>query len=569
VITVYAGAAFVIVELINNITEPLRLPEWTPTLVIVLLAIGFPIVIIFSWIYDVHPEGGMEKTGPAEKVKSEEPPRSSNNWKIASYISFVVILGLIVLNVIPRSSKKEILDKSIAVLPFTNMSDDVEFEYLGDALTEELIMQLYKINAFEVRPKTSVLKYTDTKKSIPLIGQELRVNYLLTGSTQRYKDQVRIRVLLIEASADDHIWGKVFEDSWENIFDVQIEVAKKVAAELKAVLSPEEIQTIEEVPTGNSEAYNLYLKGRWFWNKWTDEDIKKGIKYYQQAINADPDYALAYAGLAEAYNTLSFYGQMYQADAYPKARELAEKALEIDPELADAHIALAFVKTYYDWDWKGGEESFRKAISLDPHNVTAHHLYGYYLILQTRYEEAMREVKKALALDPLNLIINRTLGDFYYHKRDYDSAEVQLIRTLEMNSGFTFTHAYLGLVYLQKGMCDEALHELQNEIDFAIGTGDLALAWMGYAYGICGDRQKGYEVIDELLERSRTRHLPPSYFAWIYFALGENDKGFEWLDVALQEQDHWLTDIRNNHFFDGIRTDKRYKDILERMGFEN
>jgi TolB-like protein/Tfp pilus assembly protein PilF len=570
VVTVYAGASFVIIELINNIYEPLRLPEWTPTLVIVLLAIGFPIVIIFSWIYDVHSEGGIVKTEAAEIIKAEEITKSSNRWKIASYISFMVILGLIAFNIFGGKKsyrKDESGVKSVAVLPFANISDDIEFNHLGDMMTEELIMQLYKINAFEVRSRTSVLQYKDTKKTIPLIGQELKVNYLLEGTTLRFEDQVRISVKLIESSTDNQIWGEVYEGQWKNIFNIQIEVAKQVATELKAVLSPAEIKTIEKISTANSEAYDLYLKGRWFWNKWTDEDIKKGIKYFQQAIDEDPNYALAHAGLAEAYNTLSFYGQMYPADAFPKAKELAERALELDPELAEAHIALAFVKTYYEWDWKGGEESFKRAISLDPNNVTAHHLYAYYLIIQTRFEEALQEIQKALSLDPLNLITNRTLGDFYYHMRDYENAEAKLLHTLEMNPGFTFTHAYLGLVYLQKGNCERALIELQNEIKLAIGTEDLALAWMGYAYGVCGNRQKGLEIINELLERSRTRHLPPTYFTWIYFALEDYDKGYMWLDRALSEQDHWLTEIRNSHFYDNIRTDKRYNEILESMGF--
>jgi len=241
VLMVYAGAAFVIIELINNITEPLRLPAWTPTLVIVLLAIGFPVVIIFSWIYDLHPEEGMIKTEPAGKVRTEDKPKSSNGWKIASYISFLVIIGLILLNVFSKPHRTEgriPLDRSIAVLPFTNLSDDIEFNYLGDALTDELIMQLFKINAFEVRSRTSMLQYKDSKKSIPLIGQELKVKYLLEGTTQRHEDQVRIRVQLIEASTDNHIWGKIYEGDWENIFNIQIEVAKQVAAELKAALSP-------------------------------------------------------------------------------------------------------------------------------------------------------------------------------------------------------------------------------------------------------------------------------------------------------------------------------------------
>lgn len=570
VITVYAGAAFVILELVDIIAEPLKLPSWLLPLVIVLLSAGFIVAFIFSWIYDIHPAEGMVKTEAAEKGLNKQIPKPSNGWKISSYISFIVILGLIAFNIFggKKNYRKDNPPvKSVAVLPFANMSDDIEFNHLGDMMTEELIMQLYKINAFEVRSRTSVLQYRDTKKTIPLIGQELKVNYLLEGSTQRFEDQVRIRVQLIESSTDNQIWGEIYEGDWENIFNIQIEVAKQVATELKAMLSPAEIETIEKISTANSEAYDLYLKGRWFWNKWTDEDIKKGIKYFQQAIDLDPNYALAHAGLAEAYNTLSFYGQLYPADAFPKAKELAERALEIDPELAEAHIALAFVKTYYDWDWKGGEESFKRAISLDPNNVTAHHLYAYYLIIQTRYEEALQEIQKALSLDPLNLIINRTLGDFYYHMRDYENAEAQLLRTLEMNPTFTFTHAYLGLVYLQKGNCDSAIIELQNEIRYALGTEDLAMAWMGYAYGVCGNRQKGLEIIGELIERSLTRHLPPSYFSWIYFALEEYDKGYMWLDKALDEQDPWLAEIRNSHFYDRIRTDKRYNEIIDSMGF--
>lgn len=576
VITVYAAAAFVILELVSIIVDPLKLPEWTLPLVIVLLCIGLVIAVILSWVYEVTPEG-IEKTVPAGTTKTvqtggkEKKPSASRGWKIASYVSFGLIVFLILLNVIPRTQgteEIELPDKSIAVLPFENMSDGSEFDHLGDALTDELIMYLFKINSFEVRSRTSVLQYKNTGKSSPVIGRELKVNYLLEGSTQRYEDRVRIRVQLIEASTDDHIWGEIFEGEWNEIFDIQINVAKQVAAELKAVLSPEEIETIEKTPTENSEAYDLYLKGRWFWNKWTDEDIRKGMEYFRQAIETDPDYALAYAGQAEAYNTLSWYGQMVPADAYPRARELAIKALEIDPELAEAHIALAFVKVYYDWNWEGGEESFRRAIELEPENVTAHHLFAYYLALQTRYEEAFKEINRALSLDPLNLITNRTLGDFYYHMRDYDRAEAQLIRTLEMDRAFTFTHAYLGLVYLQKGMCDRALEELQNEIEFAVGTEDLALAWMGYAYGLCGDWQKGMEVLDTLMERSRSRYIPPSYFTWTCFALGEHEKGWEWLNEAFKERDPWLTEIKHNHFYDGIRTDPRYTDLLNRMDLE-
>jgi TolB-like protein len=287
VITIYAAAAFVIIELINNVYEPLRLPVWTPTLVIVLLCVGFIITVIVSWVYDITPEG-IEKTDPAHKAKEVDKPVSSNSWKIASFISFVVIVALILFHILSSSnssSKITNLETSIAVLPFENMSDDSEFAHLGDAMTDEIIMQLYKINEFEVRSRTSIMQYKDTEKGSPLIGEELKVNYLLEGSTQRYEDQVRIRIQLIHSSTDNHIWGDIFEGEWKDIFDIQINVAKQVARELKTVLSPKEVQRIENKSTENIEAYNLYLQGRYFWNQHGRDDLDKSIEYYKRAMH--------------------------------------------------------------------------------------------------------------------------------------------------------------------------------------------------------------------------------------------------------------------------------------------
>jgi len=220
VITIYAAIAFVILQLVEILAPSLRLPEWTMNFILVLLIVGFIITVIVSWIYDIHPEGGIVKTEPAHKVKEEDIHPSSRAWRVSSYISFVVIIALVILNIIPRTGKKEILDKSIAVLPFENMSDSDEFSHLGDAITDEIIMQLYKISAFEVRSRTSIMQYKNTEKGSPEIGRELNVDYLLEGSTQRYEDQVRIRVQLIHAADDDHIWGEVFEGEWKDIFSI-------------------------------------------------------------------------------------------------------------------------------------------------------------------------------------------------------------------------------------------------------------------------------------------------------------------------------------------------------------
>jgi len=567
--TVYAAAAFVILELVSIITEPLKLPEWTLAFMIILLCVGFILAIILSWIYDITPEG-IEKTRSLQETREELPEKHSRilAWKIATFISVVVIIGLVIYNILGntgRSGDIHGLEKSIAVLPFEILNSDEEYAWFGDAMTDEIILQLQNIKEFRVISRTSTLRYKNADKTIPQIGEELGVNYLVEGTVQRQEDEIRIRVQVIRAKNEAHIWGNMYDNQWEDIFDIQSDVAKQIAHELKAILSPEEIKKIEKNPTSNLEAYHLYLKGRWFWNKWTEENIKKGMEYFNKAIELDPDFALAYAGLAQAYTVLSFYSQLHPEKAFPKAKAMALKALKIDNTIAEAHIASALVKVYYDWDWEGGENDFKKAIALNPENITAHHLYAYFLVLLTRYDEAMVEIQKALKLDPLNLITNRTLGDFYYHMRQYDKAEEQLIRTLEMDSTFTFTHAYLGLVYLQKSLCQKALDEMQKEIDLDLGNDFMITAWKGYVYGICGYKNEGSDILNNLLERSENEYIPPTAISWIYFALGESDIGFDWLYKAYNERDHWITEIKSNHFFAGIHQDPRYKELLERM----
>ncbi len=569
VITVYAAAAFVILELVSIVSEPLKLPAWTVAFMIILLCVGFILAIILSWIYDLTPEG-IEKTRSLEetgKESAEKHPRIVA-WKIATLTSVVIIMGLVIYNIAGdtgRSRDIQRLEKSIAVLPFEILNSDEEYAFIGDAMTDEIILQLQNIREFRVISRTSTLRYKNTDKTIPQIGEELGVNYLVEGTVQRQKDEIRIRVQVIRAKNEDHIWGNLYDNQWKDIFDIQSDVAKKIARELKAILSPEEIIQIERYPTDDLEAYSLYLKGRWFWNHWTAADIKKGMEYFEKAIALDPGFALAYAGLAQAYTTLSFYSPMHPEEAFPAARELVQKALEIDNTIAEAHIASAFIKVYYDWDWEGGEKAFKRAIALDPDNISAHHLYAYFLVLLTRYDEAMAEIQKAHKLDPLNLITNRTLGDFYYHMKQYDKAEEQLIRTLEMDSTFTFTHAYLGLVYLQKTSCQKALDEIQKEINLDLGNDIMLSAWKGYVCGVCGYKEEGFKILNDLLERSENEYIPPTSLAWIYLALGESEKGLDWLYKAYDERDPWLTEIKSNHFFASIHQDPRYIVLLRKM----
>jgi len=393
VIAMYAATAFIIMEAGEIVLPRLGLPDWTVTFIIVLIIIGFPITVILSWIFDITPEG-VKKTESIETVKEHEPLSEPVKRKLR--VGDVIIAILVVVVVIlayPKIFKKgEVieLEKSIAVLPFENMSDDSEFAHLGDAITDEIIMQLYKINAFEVRSRTSIMQYKNTEKGSPLIGEELKVNYLLEGSTQRYEDQVRIRVQLIHASTDDHIWGNIFEGEWKDIFDIQINVAKQVARELKTVLSPEEVERIEDEPTENIEAYNLYLQGRYFWNQEGRDDLDKSIECYKRALEIDPNYALAYSGMAASYTSYANSGYLPRRDVMFQAKKAAMKALEIDNTLGEAHAELAHARVTHDWNWTEGEKGFKRALELNRNYASAHDRYAWLLTFVGRHDEAIQ-----------------------------------------------------------------------------------------------------------------------------------------------------------------------------------
>ena len=565
VITVYAGAAFVIIELVNNITEPLRLPEWTPALVIILLAIGFPIVIIVSWIYDVHPEGGLIKTEPADKVKPEEEHPSSNGWKIASYISFVVIVGLIVLNIFggnrgPRLDKS--LAKSIAVLPFENMSDNSEFAYLGDAMTDEIIMQLYKIHEFEVRSRTSIMQYKNNDRSSPEIGKELSVSYLMEGSVQRLKDRVRIRVQLIQANTDEHLWGDAYEGEWENIHNIIINVSKDVARQLKAVLSTDEVERIEKKPTDNIKAYDLYLLGRHFNMQESEKDLDSSIMYFRQALEIDPEFALAYYEMADSYSKYAFYGYASRSELL-KAKEFALKALEIDNELAEAHVVLGYIKTELDYDWSGAEKELTRALEINPNLARAHYEYAWLLTFLKRCDEALEEWRRALELEPTSIEYRSYIGRGFYWARDYDRAIETFNQILEVTPDSEFIHAHLGLALSLKGLHKEAIEEIRKVTD--------RRAWYyfyrGFVFGNAGRVEEAQAELDYFIELSRKEFVWPIIFTFIYAGMGDIDKAIEWLERTYEQREGWINQIQVEPMFDNLRSDPRFQNIIDRLNF--
>ena len=563
--TVYAATAFVILELVSIVGDPLKLPDWTLLLVIILLSIGFIISLIASWIYEINSEGDIEKTKPAHEEKQYEVPATSSNWKIATYISFVVIVALIILNVIPRSNS--FLDvagneKSIAVLPFENMSDDIEFSHLGDAITDEIIMQLYKIKTFEVRSRTSVMQYKNTEKEIPVIGEELNVQYLLGGSAQRHGDQVRIRIHLYHASTDDQIWGDIFEGAWQDIFDIQINVAKQVAQKLKTVLSPEEVKRIETEPTNNVEAYNLYLQGRYLWHSISRDDKDRSVDYYNRALEIDPNFARAHAGLSVQYHQYSEFGYYPTLEVIPQAKEAALKALELDNTIDEALVSLAWIKATYDGDWLESEKAFKHALEINPNSAFAYLGYSFLLSYLGRHDEAILANQKAVDLDPVDVNMRVGLGSKYYFKRDYDRAIQEFRKILELTPDSWYARGQLALALSQKGLYDEAINE-NGKIDFGLSS----FWYLGYIYAIAGKREKAQEILDRYLELSEKEFVPPTNIANVYMGMGEKEKAFEWLEKTYDQREAGLKDLNVNPIYDSLRSDPRFQDLIERMNF--
>ena len=373
VLTIYAGAAFVILELVDMIREPFELPNWAFKLVVVVLIIGFVITMLLSWIYDINPEGGVVKTETADSIQSENIPDSSGRWKIASYISFIVIVGLIILNIMQHLDTKGGMDRSIAILPFENLSEADGNQYFVDGLVDDLLNRISIIEELKVISRTSSEMYRERgSKRIPQIADELNVSFILEGSVQRYEDKVRIAVQLIDAQKDDHIWAETYDRNINDVFQTQREIALQIASELDAILNIDQTALVEAEKTGNIEAFELYQLGRFHWNKRTSEGYTKSIQFFEEAIHADPTYGLAYAGLADTYALMSIQGHMDTQKGAAKAKELAFKALRLDENLAEAYTVLAEIYDYVDWEWEKAGAAYMRALELNPNYSTAY-----------------------------------------------------------------------------------------------------------------------------------------------------------------------------------------------------
>jgi serine/threonine protein kinase/tetratricopeptide (TPR) repeat protein len=492
-------------------------------------------------------------------------------WRRKSALA-VAAIGLLVLAAwarFYRSSGRggETID-SMVVLPFVNASGDPNTEYLSDGITESLINSLSQLPHLKVMSRDSAFMFKGKDTDAQIVGRQLGVRAVFKGRVMQRGDSLDISAELIDARDDSHIWGQQYSRKAADIFALQGELAKDMTLMLRMRLTGEDEKRMAKSYTANPEAYEDYLKGRYWWNKTTEEGMHAGIEYFQQAIEKDPSYALAYAGLADSYNFLALFGFVPPKEGYPKAKEAALKALEIDDTLAEAHTSLAFIKTMYDWDWAGGEREFQRAVQLNPSYAPAHMWYGAMALRKTgRHEEAIAEQKRALELDPLSLLTNMALGAEFLSARQNDQAIEQERKTLEMDPNFITARLFLGYAYLQKSMYREGTAEFEKALAISPGNAVL-LSGLGQVYALAGRRAQAQKVLEQLSELSKQKYIPSWSSAPIYAALGDKDKAFEWLGKSYAERSIGTTDVKVSPIYDSLRSDPRWADLLRRMNLQ-
>ena len=457
----------------------------------------------------------------------------------------------------------------LAVLPFDNLSGDPEQEYFSDGMTEEMIAQLGRLQPARlgVIARTSAMHYKGTDKRVDEIGRELGVDYILEGSVRREAERVRITAQLIQVSDQTHLWAQSYERELAGMFAIQSEVSRRIARSLEVELLPAQQARLPSARSVDPQAYEAYLKGRYYWNKRTREGLEKGLEYFQQAIEIDPGYALGHVGVADTYGILGDNNLLPPEETFPKARAAALKALEIDENLAEAHTSLALVIFGYDWDWEGTEQEYKLAVKLNPSYATAHHWYGMFLSNMGRHEEAIAEIRKARELDPLSPRINANVGRVLYFARRYDQAIEELKKALELHPNNMAAVNSLADAYWLKEMYDEAIATFERGRIIG-GASAEEVAALREAYAEEGTRGVLRLWLKEAESRRTEGHLvPPLGLAGLHVGLGETDQAFAWLEKGYAERDYDMTLLRVYPFFDPIREDPRFQSLLRRLNF--
>lgn len=455
----------------------------------------------------------------------------------------------------------------VAVLPLANISGQAEDEYFADGITEELIQMLSKIAGLRVIARTSMMRFKHSDRSPSDIARELGASAVVEGGVQKAGSQLRVTTRLIDAANSETLWSQEYDREVRDVFALQSDISHRVAHALEVEILGTEQSAIRRPLTSNPDAHALYLRGRYFLNRRTDESLRQALVSFQQALQIDPRLASAQAGIADAYSTLAWLEFLRPRFAFPRARAAARKAVALDPSLAEAHTSLGFVQFLYDRAWIDSENEFRQSLELNQNYPTAHQFYSDYLKAMGRLDEALAEIQRALELDPLSLGINTALGHVLYLSRQYDRAIEQYRKALALDPNFAQAHLWFGRPYLEKGMFDEAIHEIQTAVRLS-NESTMSLAVLGHAFASAGLDREAQEVLTKLLKRGRSQYVPSYWIALVHVGLGDRDKAFTWLERANRERSAWLAWVKVEPRFDRLRSDPRFSRLLRSLKLE-
>ena len=465
----------------------------------------------------------------------------------------------------PEGKGEKVKQKCILVLPFVNMSNDPEQEYFNDGLTEELISDLSRVKDMRVISRTTSMKYKGTNKDIKTIGTETGAGYIMEGSVRKHGNNLRITAQFVDADRDVHLWADTYRGTMDDIFDIQEQVSAKIVEALRIQLTADEKNTLQKRYTENTEAYQLYLQGRYFWNKRNEEGLKAALRFFEKAIEKDPNYALAWAGVSDTYSLMGEYTNISRRELFPKQIAAVNKALEIDSRLAEAHISLGISLMLNEWDWFNSAKEFRTGIALNPNYATGHHWYAELLMFTGHTAEAFHEISVAVELDPVSQGILKDKGILYYYNRQYDEAIDIAMKTLELDPNFVPAHRLLSLAFQGKGMFEEAIAE--NEL-WGKGTGnkvktDVTLAQL---YAAAGRKEDAEKIIEEVEAAHVFSGNDYRGMALIYAALGETEKAFNWLEKSYEQHEESLCSLKIDPKMDPLRSDHRFNELVKKVG---
>jgi TolB-like protein/Tfp pilus assembly protein PilF len=563
----YAIVGWVLVQIATQVFPFLEIPNWVVRLVIALVAIGFPIALVIAWAFEITPQG-IERTEVADAMPVAAGQKK-HAWIYVAIVGAVLSIGLFFLgrygfrNV--SSSSSELPSKSIAVLPFDNLSRDPDNAFFAEGVQDEILTRLAKVADLKVIARTSTQRFKSAPENLPDIAKQLGVANILEGSVQKVNDQVRVNVQLVNALTNAHLWAEIYDRKLTDIFAVESDIAKTIADTLQAKLTGSEKQMMVSQSTNDTAAYELYHKGRSLWERRSGDNIPKAIAYYEQAIARDPNYALAYAGLAKSYILLPFFTGADRHEASSKAKEAALKALRLDPKLADAHLALGKVLFFSEIDLAGAMREYKRAIELQPNDATAHHWFGNdTLAALGRFEEAIAEGRRAVELDPLSPVINADLGTTFYYARRYDESARQLRKTLEIDPTFFYAHFNLGIVLQVTGDLAGAIAEYEkakqlNDDPFMSTTCAAAKAQ-------AGDKDAALRMLSELDKISQHREVVGYWRALLYLSLNNKDEALRWLEQGYEERDGSnISWIKVDPLLDSLHGDPRFEALVQKV----